>query len=57
MKLGKYSLGMGNRFGHQGKAQLSAIVKAAEMGVSITPVWNKSFRELQTIGTSPSDTR
>jgi hypothetical protein len=26
MKLGKYSFGMGDRFGHQGEAQLKAII-------------------------------
>ena len=30
MKLGKYSFGTGDRFGHQGKAQLDAIKKARE---------------------------
>ena len=27
MKIGKYSLGIGDRFGHQGEAQLRAIIK------------------------------
>ena len=57
MKLDKYSIGVGDRFGHQGKAQLDALDKAAEYGVDITPVWNKSFREHKTIGSSPEDTR
>ena len=45
MKLGKYSIGVGDRFTLQGKAQLSAIMKANEKGLEITPVWNKSNRE------------
>ena len=46
----KFSFGVGDRFAHQGKAQLAAIMKAAEQGVDIVPVWNKSNREHQTIG-------
>lgn len=55
--LGKYSIGMGDRFGHQASAQLEAIIKAGEKGVDITPVWNKSNREHTTIGTNPADVR
>lgn len=57
MKLEKYSMGIGDRFGCQGEAQLSALRKAAEKGVAITPVWNKSEREHQIIGTSPDSVR
>ena len=57
MKLQKYSFGVGDRFGSQGKAQLAAIMKAKEMGINITPVWNKSHREHSIIGTSPADVR
>jgi len=57
MILGKYSFGIGDRFGHQGKAQLSALVKAKEQGLDITPVWNKSHREHSIIGTVPDDVR
>ena len=56
-KLGKYSMGMGDRFGHQGYAQLKAIMEAAKNGVGITPVWNKSNREHMIIGTQPQDVR
>jgi hypothetical protein len=55
--LGKYSIGMGDRFGHQGSAQLKAIEQAGSNGVEITPVWNKSNREHVTIGTEPGDVR
>jgi hypothetical protein len=57
MILEKYSFGIGDRFCHQGKAQLAAIMKAKEQGLNITPVWNKSHREHTIIGTKPSDTR
>ncbi len=57
MKLGKYSLGIGDRFNHQGKAQLSAIIKAKNQGVSVTPVWNKSNREHNIVHSEPEGTR
>jgi len=53
MKLEKFSVGMGDRFLHQGKAQLQAIVYAKDTGVAITPVWNKSDREHKIVGTEP----
>ncbi len=57
MKLEKYSFGIGDRFAHQGEAQLKAIIKAKEVGVDIVPVWNKSNREHQIIHSSPFDTK
>ncbi len=57
MILGKYSFGIGDRFCHQGKSQLAALIKAKEQGLDITPVWNKSYREHTIVGTSPVDTR
>jgi hypothetical protein len=57
MKIGKYSFGIGDRFGHQGKAQLSAMIRAKEAGIDIIPVWNKSNREHGIVGTSPDDVR
>ena len=57
MKLQKYSFGVGDRFAHQGKAQLAAIMKAKELGIDITPVWNKSHREHSIIITTPADVR
>ncbi len=53
----KFSFGVGDRFAHQGKAQLAAIMKAAGQGVEIVPVWNKSNREHQTIGSEISSCR
>ncbi len=57
MRLAKYSIGIGDRFGRQGKAQLAALIKAKARGVSIVPVWNKSHREHSTIGSAPGDVR
>lgn len=57
MKLEKFSFGVGDRFCHQGKAQLSAIIEAKSRGIDIVPVWNKSNREHGIIGTTPADTR
>jgi len=56
-KLGKYSIGLGDRFGHQGHAQLKAVIEAGKKDIDITPVWNKSNREHMIIGTYPSDVR
>jgi hypothetical protein len=55
--LAKYSVGVGDRFAHQGKAQLRACMKAADLGVEVIPVWNKSNREHNIVGSSPSGTR
>jgi tagaturonate epimerase len=57
LKLPKYSVGVGDRFAHQAKAQLAACVKAVEAGVEVVPVWNKSNREHMIIGSEPSQTR
>jgi len=57
MKIAKYSIGIGDRYGHQGKAQLSALIKAKNAGIDVVPVWNKSHREHGIVGTSPSDVR
>lgn len=57
MKLEKYSFGMGDRFLHQGVAQLQAVVNARDAGVDITPVWNKSNREHEIVGTEPVSLR
>ena len=57
MKLGKYSFGIGDRFNHEGQAQLRALMKANKKGVEITPVWNKSNREHKIVGSEPAETR
>ncbi len=57
LSLGKFSFGMGDRFGQQGRAQLRACVLATELGAHFVPVWNKSNREHSFIGTEPSSLR
>jgi tagaturonate epimerase len=57
LKLSRFSIGVGDRFAHQAKAQLAACVLAAEAGVEVVPVWNKSNREHTIIGSEPSQTR
>ncbi len=57
MQLEKYSLGIGDRFGQEGGAQLRAFQKAEQNGAVVVPVWNKSFREHSLIGTRPEDVR
>lgn len=57
MNLGKYSIGVGDRFSHQGKAQLRAIMKANKTRLNISPVWNKSNREHIYVKSKPEDVR
>ena len=54
MKIEKFTIGVGDRFAHQAKAQLRAFQIAAEKGVEIVPVWNKSNREHLIVGSEPS---
>jgi hypothetical protein len=55
--LERYSIGVGDRFGCEGEAQLRALTRAHKGGVLVTPVWNKSFREHSIIGSTPAETR
>ncbi|MGQ9663492.1 MAG: tagaturonate epimerase family protein, partial [Kiritimatiellia bacterium] len=57
LELPPFSMGIGDRFGQQGKAQLQAFVLAKERGIEVAPVWNKSFREHSLVGTVPADVR
>lgn len=57
MTLETYSMGVGDRFGRQGCAQLQAMVQAKAAGVSVVPVWNKSHREHTILHTLPDDVR
>jgi hypothetical protein len=57
LTLPKFSIGVGDRFAHQAKAQLAACIKAADAGVEVVPVWNKSNREHTIIGSEPVQTR
>jgi len=55
--LSKYSIGVGDRFAHQAAAQLRACMMAAQNGVTVVPVWNKSNREHNIIGSEPGSVR
>ncbi len=57
LELPRFSVGVGDRFAHQAKAQLQACILAAEAGAEVVPVWNKSNREHTIIGSEPSATR
>ncbi len=57
MKIEKYTFGIGDRFAHQGPAQLQALLKARELGIDVYPVWNKSNREHMIIHSKPDDVR
>ena len=57
MILEPYSIGIGDRFAHQGRAQLQALILARSQGVDVAPVWNKSHREHLATHSSPADVR
>ncbi len=57
LQLAKYSIGVGDRFAHQARAQLRACLLAAERGAEVIPVWNKSHREHVTVGSEPGSVR
>jgi hypothetical protein len=57
LMLEKYSLGVGDRFAHQAKAQLDACRMAGARGVNVIPVWNKSNREHLIVGSEPTSVR
>jgi tagaturonate epimerase len=57
LTLGKFSVGVGDRFAHQARAQLRACQLAGAAGAEVIPVWNKSNREHTIIGSEPTATR
>ncbi len=57
LKLEKYSIGTGDRFGKEAAAQLRAIMKGVERGADLALVWNKSYREHKIINTEPQSVR
>jgi hypothetical protein len=57
VRLDKYSIGVGDRFARQGRAQLLACQQAAARDVAVTPVWNKSWREHRITGSEPPSVR
>ncbi|MEZ0256244.1 MAG: tagaturonate epimerase family protein [Chthoniobacter sp.] len=52
--LEKFSLGVGDRFAHQARAQLRACQMIARDGAEVVPVWNKSNREHSFVGSEPA---
>ena len=52
MKIEKYSFGVGDRFGKEGSAQLTAIQEINKLGYDVVPVWNKSNREHSIVKTT-----
>ena len=54
LTLEKYSIGVGDRFAHQARAQLRACQLLAADGVAVVPVWNKSNREHTFVGSEPA---
>jgi hypothetical protein len=57
MHLEKYSFGTGDRFGREGKVQLRAIQEINRLGFPVVPVWNKSNREHELVGTTQQSVR
>jgi hypothetical protein len=57
VNLGKFSIGVGDRFTRQAKAQLQACILASKAGIDVIPVWNKSNREHTIIGSEPASAR
>ncbi len=57
LRLPRFSVGVGDRFAHQARAQLAACLMTHEQGVEVVPVWNKSNREHMIIGSEPGATR
>src|SRR5687767_12924187 len=57
VRLSKYSIGIGDRFGRQARAQLRACMLAADLGAEVIPVWNKSNREHLIVGSEPGTVR
>ena len=57
MNIEKYSFGAGDRFGSEGSAQLAAISEIYRLGIPVVPVWNKSNREHELVGTNQESVR
>lgn len=53
LTLSQFSFGVGDRFAHQAKAQLAAFQKLEKAGCVVAPVWNKSNREHNFVGSEP----
>ena len=53
----RFTFGVGDRFARGAVAQLRAFIAARDLGIDIIPVWNKSNREHNIIGSQPQSTR
>lgn len=53
----KFTFGVGDRFARGAHAQLAAFIEAKKLGLDLVPVWNKSNREHNIIGSEPNGTR
>jgi hypothetical protein len=53
----KFTFGVGDRFANGAHSQLAAFIEAKKLGIDIVPVWNKSNREHDIIGSEPTQTR
>ena len=53
----KFTFGVGDRFARGAHAQLTAFIEAKKLGADLVPVWNKSNREHNIIGSEPIGTR
>ena len=57
LTLEKFSLGVGDRFAHQARAQLRACQLVLADGFEVVPVWNKSNREHSIVGSEPGSVK
>jgi hypothetical protein len=57
LKLEHFSMGVGDRFAHQARAQLTALIEGRKLGINVVPVWNKSFREHDIVHSQPASVR
>ena len=57
LKLPPCTFGVGDRFAREAVPQLRACILAAQEGVQVSPVWNKSHREHSTVGSEPQSVR
>lgn len=57
MQFPRFTVGVGDRFARQGQAQLRAFLEMKKLGISVSPVWNKSFREHSIIHSEPMSVR
>jgi len=57
MNIERFSFGMGDRFGCEGNVQLAAIAEINRLGIPVVPVWNKSNREHELVGSTQESVR